>query len=215
VATGKDRGSSVFPLAALTCVLLLASGGACSDDGAPGPGVDARADTGADVGADSHGFRCGFCSGDNCCCSGLDSECKSGYLCWRDAICEPVNVFSFDTTVYGKIKDPPPATVGTSWDADGLPDPYVVIRRGTQELYRSTADQDTLDISAFTTLSGLSPGQAILIEVFDEDGASDTLVYRGGWPGGIPHDVFLNPLSIQLPTTVDHTTGMHLQLQKK
>ncbi len=152
------------------------------------------------------------CTGDSCCCGGSDAECKQGYLCGGGGQCKTITQFAFTITVTGKVNSKPPKS--SSWDADGLPDPYVkVLRYGSQQCKSSTAN-NTLDINASCKLSTLSEGTKLTVEVHDEDTSGDALIFKGGWPSGIPYSAFVDGASTKLSGTVDHTGGLSVTLKK-
>lgn len=155
-------------------------------------------------GADDSGADPCTCSGDNCCCGGQDSECKQGYLCGSGGQCKTFTQFAFTISVTGKVNSKPPK--GSSWDADGLPDPYVkVLRYGSQQCKSSTVN-NSLEISASCKLSTITEGTKLSVEVYDEDTSGDTMIFKGGWPSGIPSAAFGGAPS-KLSAAVDHTDG--------
>ena len=177
-------------LLALSATLLLIFNGCGSDTGADCP-----------------------CTGDSCCCAGLDSECKQGYLCATDNSCKTVSQFAFTINVTGKIKSKPPT--GSSWDTDGLPDPYVEVSRyGSQQCKSATAD-NTLEIKAECKLSTITVGTKLTLEVRDADGSKDTVIYKGGWPNGIPFSLFVASSPTSVPGSVDHTEGLSVSLKRQ
>ena len=161
-------------------------------------GCDPSPESGDDAGA-----QCS-CTGDSCCCGGMDTECKQGYLCATGGHCKTITQFSFTITVTGTINAKAPK--GSAWDSDGLPDPYVkVLRYGSQQC-KTPAAKDTLEISASCKLSTITEGTKLSVEVHDEDAAGDTLIFKGGWPTGVPLSAFTGAPS-KLSGAVDYTSG--------
>lgn len=167
---------------------------------------------GADDGTGDGGSAC-TCTGSACCCGGLDTECEMGYLCAPDRHCKTVTNFSFTIVVTGKINVKPPK--GSSWDTDGLPDPYVkVLRYGSQQC-KSAAVKNTLEINASCKLSTVTEGTKLSIEAHDEDTAGDTMIFKGGWANGIPFSVFLTGAApSQISGAVDHTSGVKVSFKR-
>lgn len=184
---GRGRTLRNTGLAAAGIVLLLAAG--CTEDNVEHTPNGWEGTIGQKDGqlAPDHPIKqCGSCSGANCCCNDLDSECLDGYLCFRDKQCMPWSAFKFELSFSGQIslKD----RQGQSWDGNnGKPDPVLIVWSNMNRLCESDVKQNTNSaaLKCKYALSVPAHKAPLRIQILDDDGGGkQTLIYEISVPGG-------------------------------
>ncbi len=174
------------------CWLFVLSTAGCLEENVepalpdgPAAKVDISAGLEASVKADAQSKKCGACSGSNCCCSGLDSECEAGYLCYKDGLCLLYDQFNLNVSFSGTISDKGPG--GTPWDQDGKPDPYLIVKGASSDLCTSqAAAKDTTAANLKCQYPMKAAHKAMVtIRVVDMDGSKQTVIYEASLAGGL------------------------------
>jgi hypothetical protein len=182
-------------LASILCGLAVACNGSAAvvpPDSGPGSYLDGdppRFDDGTPSSDDDVGPTCGFCYGDNCCCTGMDTDCDPGYACYIDGFCDPMG--SLPASLWlnqGEVATADPS--GQAWDPDGPPDLVVVVSVNGAEVHRTSALTDTSAWSqgdlAPIDLVQIDDKTPLLIQIFDQDDGQETLVAEARWDQGVP-----------------------------
>lgn len=136
------------------------------------------------------------CSGGQICKNGTCGKCTASQDCPEQSVCGAGACKNYSGVKYrftiSAAKVPEKDLSGASWDAlGGLPDPFVCLYVGGEQIGCTTAKDDTTSASWTSAKfeASVYEGDTLGFEVLDEDASANDLMGGGGWPADVVPDV--------------------------
>jgi hypothetical protein len=130
------------------------------------------------------------CSGGQICSNGACGKCSASLDCPDQNVCGAGACKNYSGVKYrftiSAAKVPEKDLAGDSWDAfGGLPDPFVCLNVGGEQIGCTSAKDDTTSASWTSAKfeATVYEGDNLAFEVFDEDASANDPIGGGGWSG--------------------------------